>query len=195
MSEKFQDWCHKCFISNPNYKLQVVPFRVIPLQSNSLSHPSLPCLHALLEGFFRDPPQLRRHKVMLIAFFDVRSIIHCEFLSQGQTINQHVYKEILRRLLRSVREKRQELWQDNSWVFQHDNVPAHTALSIREFLTQKNIAVLEQPPYSPDLAPCDFFLFSKLKGTRFEDVHDIKKALTMELRRIPEESFQECMQA
>ena len=44
-----------------NYKLQVVPFKVIPLESNALSHPSLPCLHALLEGFFRDPPQLRRH--------------------------------------------------------------------------------------------------------------------------------------
>ena len=106
VSEKFQDWCHKLFISNPNYKLQVVPFKVIPLESNALSHPSLPHLHAVLEGFFWDPPQLRRHKVMLIAFFDVRGIVHCEFLLQGQTINQHVYKEILQRLLRSVREKR-----------------------------------------------------------------------------------------
>ena len=95
--------------------------------------------------------------------------------------------------------RRDELWQNNSWVLHHDNAPAHTALSIREFLAQKNIAVLEQPPYSPDLAPCDFFLFPKLKGvikgTCFEDVHDIKKAVTTELWRIPEESFQECMQA
>ncbi|XP_050715020.1 uncharacterized protein LOC126997850 [Eriocheir sinensis] len=34
-----------------------------------------------------------------------------------------------------------------------------------------------------------------IKGTRFEDVDDIKKAVMTELRRIPEESFQECMQA
>ena len=119
-------------------------------------------------------------------------------MPQGQTINQHIYKEILRRLLRSVREKRRELWQDNSWLLHHDNAPAHNALNIRQFLAERNIAVLEQPQYSPDLAPCDFFLFPKLKGvikgTRFEDVEDIKMAVTTELRVISEESFQECME-
>ncbi|KAK8395421.1 hypothetical protein O3P69_006220 [Scylla paramamosain] len=44
-------------------------------------------------------------KVMLIAFFDVRGIVHCEFLPQGQTVNQHVYKEVLRRLLRARRPR------------------------------------------------------------------------------------------
>ena len=37
-------------------------------------------------------------------------IVHSEFLLQGQTVNQQVYKEILQRLLRLMREKRQELW-------------------------------------------------------------------------------------
>ena len=45
-------------------------------------------------------------KVLLITFFDVRGIVHSEFLPQGQMINQQVYKEILRLLLRSVHEKR-----------------------------------------------------------------------------------------
>ena len=53
-------------------------------------------------------------KVMLIAFFDVHGIAHAEFLPQGQTINQHIYKDILRRLKRSVREKRRELWETRS---------------------------------------------------------------------------------
>ena len=136
---------------------------------------------------------------MLITFFDVRGIVHSEFLPQGQTISQQVYKEILRRLLRSVREKRRELWQDKSWLLHHDNAPAHNALSILQFLAEKNIAVLEQPPYSPDLAPCDFFLFPKLKGiikgTRFEGVEAIKRAVTTELRGIPEQSFQQCTEA
>ena len=48
-------------------------------------------------------------KVMLIAFFDVHGIVHAEFLPQGQTINQHVYKNILRRLMYLEREKRREL--------------------------------------------------------------------------------------
>ena len=91
-------------------------------------------------------------KLMLIAFFDVRGIVHTEFLPQGQTVNQHVYKDVLRRLIRSVRDKRRELWVNDSWVLHHDNAPAHNALSVRQFLGEKNIPVLEQPPYSPDLA-------------------------------------------
>ena len=138
-------------------------------------------------------------KVMLIVFFDVHGIVHLEFLPQGQTINQNVYKDILRRLMRSVREKRRELWETKSWLLHHDNAPAHNALSIRQFLAENNIAVLEQPPYLPDLAPCDFFLFPKLKGvikgTRFQDSKAITTAVTKELRAIPMESFQKCIEA
>jgi len=68
--------------------------------------------------------------VMLIAFFDVHGIVHAEFLPQGQTINQHDYKNILRRVMRSVREKRRELGETRSWLLHHDNAPAHNALGI-----------------------------------------------------------------
>lgn len=61
-------------------------------------------------------------------------------------------------------------------------------------MPEKNITVLEQPPDSPDLAPCDFFLFPSLKGiimgTRFEGVDGTQKAVTTELIGIQEESFQ-----
>ena len=63
----------------------------------------------------------------------------------------------------SVREKRRELWETRSWLLHHDNAPAYNALGIREFLAKNNNAVLEQPLYSQDLVPCDFFLFPKLK--------------------------------
>jgi transposase len=67
-------------------------------------------------------------------------------------------------------------------VLHHDNAPAHTALSIREFLAKKNIPTLPQPPYSPDLAACDFYLFlklkSKLKGHHFGTVTDELRTLT-----------------
>ena len=102
---------------------------------------------------------------VLIALFDVYGIFHEQFLSQDQTINQHVYKYILQRLMLSVREKRRELWETRSWLLHHDNAPAHNALGIREFLAKNNIAVLEQPPYSSDLAPCDFFFVSQTQGS------------------------------
>jgi hypothetical protein len=54
------------------------------------------------------------------------------------------------------------------------------------------------PPYSPDLAPCDFWLFPKLKkknalkGQRFADIADIHRNVTTLLRGIPENDFQGC---
>jgi len=61
---------------------------------------------------------------------------------------------------------------------------------MRKFLAKYNIAVLEQPPYSLDLAPCDSFLFPKL-----QDSKAFKTVVTRELRVIPEESFQEYVKA
>ena len=101
--------------------------------------------------------------------------------------------------MRSVREKKRELCETRSWLLHHDNAPAYDALGIREFLAKNNVVVLEQPPYSPDLALCDFFLFPKLKevmkGTRFQDSEAIKTAVTIEFRAILKESFQECVKA
>ena len=101
--------------------------------------------------------------------------------------------------MRSVREKKRELWRTRSWLLHHDNALAHNALGIREFLAKNNISVLQQPPYYPDLASCDFFLFPKfkevIKETRFQDSEAIKTAVTRELRAIPEESLQECVEA
>jgi hypothetical protein len=42
------------------------------------------------------------------------------------------------------------------------NVKNYLTLSLREFLASIQITVLEHPPYSPDLAPTDSFLFSKI---------------------------------
>lgn len=70
------------------------------------------------------------------------------------------------------------LLQDKLWLFHHDSAAAHNALSNRLFLAEKKFAVLEQLPYSPDLAPYGIFVFLKLKGiikgTRFEGVVAVK---------------------
>jgi histone-lysine N-methyltransferase SETMAR len=102
-------------------------------------------------------------------------IVHFEFLEQGRTVNQHCYLEILARLREDVRRRRPELWPD-AWILHHDNTTAHDALAVWEFLAKKSMK-LDHPPYSPDLASCDFWLFPKLKtalkGHRFSDTADI----------------------
>jgi transposase len=65
---------------------------------------------------------------------------------------------------------------------------------VREFLASKQITVLEQPPYSPDQFPTDFFLFLKikkiLKERHFEDTDDIKINRMAALKAIPQNQFQ-----
>jgi len=101
-------------------------------------------------------------KSMLICFFDQKGIVHKEFVPPGQTVNAAFYVEVLRRLWENVRRKQPDQWQNNIWLLHHDIAPAHAALLTRRFLTD-NMTVVPHPPYSPDPAPSDFFLFAKLK--------------------------------
>jgi len=94
---------------------------------------------------------------MLVTFFDIRGTVHYEIVATGQTVNQVFYLEVLERLCEKVRRNWPELFASNPWILHHDNAPAHTALSVREFLATKQITVLDHPAYSPDLAPVTFF--------------------------------------
>ena len=88
---------------------------------------------------------------------DIRGIVHYEFVPNGQTVNKVYYLEVVKRLREKVRRKRPELFANNSWILHHDNAPAHTAMSVREFLATKQITMFEHPAYSPDLAHNYFF--------------------------------------
>jgi len=116
-------------------------------------------------------------KTILIAFFDIDGLVHHEFVPTGQTVNKEFYKTVLQRLRDAVHRHRPEKWSSGNWILHHDNAPAHRAVTTNEFLVKHNILSLPQPPYSPDLAPCDFFLFPQqkktMKGRRF-DYNDIQ---------------------
>jgi histone-lysine N-methyltransferase SETMAR len=104
-------------------------------------------------------------KTKLVRFFDHKGIVHYEFISKGQMVNQQCYLEVLTRLRESVRRKRLELWP-HKWLLHNDSAPAHDALRVREFLAKKPITKMDHPPFSSDLAPCDFGLFPKLKNAQ-----------------------------
>ena len=82
---------------------------------------------------------------------------------------------------------------------QHDNAPVHWAVAVQEFFARKQVYVFHHPPYSPDLSPCDYFIFPKpklpLKGHLFEDAQDIQAAVTSSLRAIPQEDVQRSFQS
>jgi len=106
--------------------------------------------------------------------------------------------EVLEKLREKVRRKRPKLFAKNLWILHQDNAPAHTALSVREFLATKQMTVLDHPVYSPDLAPSDIFLFPKikeiLKGRHVDDIDDIRSNTTAALKAIPQNQFQNCFE-
>ena len=103
---------------------------------------------------------LSQVKTRLVCFFDHKGIVHYEFIAQGQTVNQQCYFEVLTRLRESVRRKRSRLWPDK-WILHHDNAPAHDVLRVCKFLAKNSTTNTDLPPYSHDLAPCNFWLFPK----------------------------------
>jgi len=117
---------------------------------------------------------------------------------RGETVNKELYLNVMKCLRAAVRRKRPEAWTNNTWMLHHDNAPAHASLLIREFLTKHETTVVSQPPYSPDLAPADFFLFPKLKsslkGHRFQTVEEIEENSIRDLLAIPQNTFQDAFQ-
>ena len=109
-------------------------------------------------------------------FFYSRGVVSHECAPQSH-INKEYYLEVLRRLRDAVRRKRPDLWAEGTWQLYHDNAPAHSSQLIQTFLAKHNMHVVRQTPYSPDMAPCDFWLFphltTQLKGTRLETRYDI----------------------
>jgi hypothetical protein len=94
-------------------------------------------------------------------------------------VNKEFYLKVMKRLREAVLRKRPEAWTNQTWMLHHDNAPPHVSLLIREFLAKQETIVMPQSPYSPYLAPGDFFLFPKLKSTlkghRFQTVEEIKE--------------------
>jgi hypothetical protein len=77
----------------------------------------------------------------------------------------------------------------------HDNVPTHTSLKITESVSDNNLHIFLHPPYSPDLALCDFALFPKLKMKlkgHFERVSDIQRELQAVLDSINKKRLPQC---
>jgi hypothetical protein len=133
-----------------------------------------------------------------VVFLDSEGIVQQEFVPPGQTANQHYCLEVVKRLREQVRRKCPERWRKQDWLLHIDNAPAHTALSVQRFLAAKNMAVEPYTPYSSHLAPCDFFLFprmkSKLEGRRFQDVTEIQEQSLTVPHAIPKSQFQRCFQ-
>jgi transposase len=88
---------------------------------------------------------------------------------------------------RRCTDKHSSNWGSNGWFLLPGNSPAYWSVLVKDFLTKYSVTTLEQPPYSPDFAAADLYLFPWLKSTmkvrRFYDATDIIKNATEELKK------------
>ena len=61
-------------------------------------------------------------------------------------------------------------------------------------LTKMGIKTVAHPPYSPDLAPCDFCLFPELRSCGYETIEEMKEAVTMVIDTLTQEDFHRTFQ-
>ena len=105
------------------------------------------------------------------------------------------YQQVLSRdLLRAMRKKRAPML--TTMLFHHDNAPSHRVSTTQETIDRRSIEVLGHPPYSPDLAPCDFFLFPTLKkvlrSQQFDDVADLQRVVQSAIAFLGLSAYKNC---
>jgi len=117
-------------------------------------------------------------------------------LVQFTGIHKEMNIDILRRLRDAVRRKRPQKWRTNSRFLLY-NAPAHQLDLVKDFLAKNNVTTPKHHPHSPDLAPADFYHFSRLKSaseTRRFNATGIIKNATEQTKRFSQNNFQKCFQ-
>jgi hypothetical protein len=72
----------------------------------------------------------------LICFFEIRGTI--DFVTEGTTVNQAFYMEVLKRFTDTVRRKRKEMWRDRPLIHHHNNMPAHSSLRVSQIYQENS---------------------------------------------------------
>ena len=96
---------------------------------------------------------------------------------------------VLRDFRKRFRRKRPALFKSVQWHFHQDNAPVHNSILVSDYLTKMDIKTVRHPPYSPDLAPSDFWLFPKLRGCRYETIEEMKEAVTKVIDTLTQEEL------
>ena len=78
--------------------------------------------------------------------------------------------------------------------FQQDNASVDNSILVTDYLTKMGINTVPQPPCSPDLVLCDFWLFSKLGGCRYETIEEMKEAVMKVIDALTQEDFHGALQ-
>ncbi len=140
---------------------------------------------------------------MMTVFFDACGILLVDFLPRNETMDSEYYCALLKKLKDRIRHQRPGMWKggvdgetDRDYFLLQDNAGVHTSTITLAFFGQHNIDLIAHPQYSPDLSPCDFWLFpyvkKHLRGWRFPSLVALQAEIKQIFKGIMEDMFEEC---
>ena len=135
--------------------------------------------------------QMNEKKTMFVVFFTTTGPLLVHEVPSGLSINGIYYRdECLKPLLKNLSKKRPASGT-NGVKLHHDNARPHVKNIVFDYLREEKIKLMAHPPYSPDLAPSDFWLFGYLKDRlgSYPDAASLSKAITKELNAVPIEEY------
>ena len=108
-------------------------------------------------------------KVMAMVFWDSKGIILIDYKPAGTSITGEYYANVIKQLRVAA-----------GVLLLHDNAPVHKSRVAQAAIPKCKLEQLNHPPYSPDLAPSDYYLVrnlkSHLRGKKFRDDDELKAA-------------------
>ncbi|XP_054159698.1 histone-lysine N-methyltransferase SETMAR-like [Oppia nitens] len=130
-------------------------------------------------------------KVMYAVFFNTAGLVAAVKLCGQKTATALWYTtQCLPKVIEGSAKK--------GMLLHHDNSRVHTAKLTQEFLAKNNVKTVPHPPYSPDLAMCDFWLFSGLKhflrGQAFKTEEELDCAVMEYFHSISEDRYKKAFE-
>ena len=121
-------------------------------------------------------------------------MIYMHWVTTGQRVNKEFYVEILREFRRDSVERGQHSSNQVSGIFSWTMHQSTTPSLSQTILTKMSIKTVLHALYSPDLAPCDFWLLPKLTGCRYETIEEMKEAVIKVIDTLSQEDFHGALQ-
>ena len=134
-----------------------------------------------------------RKKMMYAIFFNSSGPVVQVPCPSGHTVTGQFYKNSVLKKVKKFYNKKQPSKGWSGVHLLHDNASSHKCEVVKSFLASEKVKVLNHSPYSPDLSPCDFFLFPRLKkmlsGNKYTSRSSLGRAIYQCLQQIPKEDY------
>ena len=134
---------------------------------------------------------------MNLVFFGKIRIVYHHIVRKHCTVTAQYYRNVLKGPLKNKMAEKKPKLAANGWILHQDNAPSHRAKTTQETIAQLGIEIMPHPPFSQDLAPCDFYLFPRVKrilrGRHFQTNTELNSAISGILNRMSNKGFSECL--